>query len=115
MREVLTAGRYFREKYGVNVYKIPISLLGFTCPNIDGRVAKGGCIFCENESFSPNLEANPPKKFYLSPQSISNPYLDFQLKQIETQFQKTKTKLQKKFGAKNSSSISNRLPIPMHH
>lgn len=100
MRHVLTAGRYFREKYGVNVYKIPISLLGFTCPNIDGSVAKGGCVFCENESFSPNLEANVPKKFYLSPHSISNPYLDFQLKQLETQYHKTKIKLQKKFGAK---------------
>lgn len=100
MREILTAGRYFREKYGVNVYKIPISLLGFTCPNIDGSVAKGGCVFCENESFSPNLEVNSPKKFYLSPHSIANPYLDFQLKQIETQYQKTKLKLQKKFGAK---------------
>ena len=100
MREILTAGRYFREKYGVNVYKIPISLLGFTCPNIDGSVAKGGCVFCENESFSPNLEAKPAKKFYLSPKSISNPYLDFQLQQIEIQYHKTKTKLQKKFGAK---------------
>ena len=100
MREVLTAGRYFREKFGVSVYKIPISLLGFTCPNIDGTVAKGGCVFCENESFSPNLESNPPKRFYLNPQSTSNPYLDFQLLQLETQYQKTKIKLQKKFGAK---------------
>ena len=100
MREILTAGRYFREKFGVSVYKIPISLLGFTCPNIDGTVAKGGCTFCENESFSPNIEAKQAKKFYLSSRSTSNPYLDFQLQQVEIQYQKTKLKLQKKFGAK---------------
>jgi len=100
MREILTAGRYFREKYGVSVYKIPISLLGFTCPNIDGTAAKGGCTFCKNESFSPNIEAKQTKKFYLSPRSTSNPYLDFQLRQVEIQYQKTKLKLQRKFGAK---------------
>ena len=27
---------------------------GFTCPNVDGTVAIGGCVFCDNRSFSPN-------------------------------------------------------------
>lgn len=27
---------------------------GFTCPNVDGTVAKGGCTFCDNRSFSPS-------------------------------------------------------------
>ena len=35
MREILTAGRYFREKYGVNVYKIPISLLKLTNTEVE--------------------------------------------------------------------------------
>jgi radical SAM superfamily enzyme len=61
MKEILTAGRYYRQKYGCNVYKTPISIMGFTCPNIDGTVAKGGCTFCENESFSPNLSTKTPK------------------------------------------------------
>ncbi len=26
----------------------------FTCPNVDGTVAKGGCTFCDNRSFSPS-------------------------------------------------------------
>jgi radical SAM protein (TIGR01212 family) len=26
---------------------------GFTCPNVDGAVARGGCNFCDNRSFSP--------------------------------------------------------------
>lgn len=98
MREILTAGRYFRAKFGETIYKIPVSISGFTCPNIDGTVAKGGCIFCENESFSPNLEHKQPKRFYLHPTS-ENPYLEFQLIQLEAQYKKTKTVLSKKFGA----------------
>lgn len=27
---------------------------GFTCPNVDGTVAIGGCVFCDNRSFSPS-------------------------------------------------------------
>lgn len=101
MRTVLTAGRYFRNKFGVTVYKVPISISGFTCPNIDGSVAKGGCVFCENESFSPNLELSKqqPKRFYLKPTSENNPYLDFQLLQLEAQYKKTQSVLRKKFGA----------------
>ena len=26
----------------------------FTCPNVDGTVAVGGCTFCDNRSFSPS-------------------------------------------------------------
>ena len=100
MREILTAGRYYREKYGCNVYKTPISILGFTCPNIDGTVAKGGCTFCENESFSPNLTEKSVKKFYLNPKSTENPFLQSQLVQLESQFNQTKKVLAKKFGAK---------------
>jgi radical SAM protein (TIGR01212 family) len=100
MREVLTTGRYFRKKYGVNVYKTPISLVGFTCPNIDGKVAKGGCSFCENESFSPNLKVKTKRKFYLNPNSQTNPLLEQQLLQLKSQYSLTKTKLEKKFNAK---------------
>ena len=27
---------------------------GLTCPNVDGTVAVGGCVFCDNRSFSPS-------------------------------------------------------------
>ncbi len=100
MREILTAGRYFRRKFGYKVYKVPISILGFTCPNIDGRVAKGGCSFCENESFSPNLAQKSSRKFYLNPDSSQNPLLQKQIEQVRSQYKYTKTRLQKKFGAK---------------
>ena len=36
---------YYRKKYGCKVYKLSIDA-GFTCPNRDGTVGTGGCIFC---------------------------------------------------------------------
>ncbi len=43
---------YVREKFGRKVYKIPVDA-GFTCPNIDGEVGRGGCIYCRNDAFQP--------------------------------------------------------------
>ena len=36
---------YLHERFGCKVYKIALNG-GFTCPNRDGRIASGGCIFC---------------------------------------------------------------------
>ena len=36
---------YLRRTFGGKCAKIPIDA-GFTCPNIDGRCATGGCIYC---------------------------------------------------------------------
>ncbi len=98
MKQLNTIGRYWKNKYGEKVYKIPISISGFTCPNIDGTVAKGGCTFCENESFSPNL--TDKSEFKLNLNSTSNPQLGNQLLQLQTQFNETKEILQNKFNAK---------------
>jgi len=40
-------------RYGERVHKIAIDA-GFTCPNRDGTIGRGGCTFCNNVSFSPN-------------------------------------------------------------
>lgn len=40
-----TANEYYKEKYGEKVYKLSLDG-GFTCPNRDGSVSTGGCIFC---------------------------------------------------------------------
>lgn len=37
---------YWRNRFGCAVQKLPIDA-GFTCPNRDGRVAVGGCIYCD--------------------------------------------------------------------
>jgi len=41
----LPYSQYLKEKYGEKVYKLPINL-PVTCPNRDGSLGKGGCIFC---------------------------------------------------------------------
>lgn len=40
-----TVNDYYNEKFGCKVYKLSIDG-GFTCPNRDGTVGTGGCIFC---------------------------------------------------------------------
>jgi len=44
-KQIFTFGQYLNRKFGGKVSKVPISISGFTCPNIDGTVAKGGCTF----------------------------------------------------------------------
>ena len=44
---------YFRARFGERVQKVAINA-GFTCPNRDGRVGRGGCTFCNNEAFTPS-------------------------------------------------------------
>jgi radical SAM protein (TIGR01212 family) len=45
-------GRFLKERFGCRVYKVSVDA-GFTCPNRDGTVATGGCIYCNNDSFRP--------------------------------------------------------------
>lgn len=44
---------HLKELFGCRVQKISLDG-GFTCPNIDGSVATGGCVFCDNRAFSPS-------------------------------------------------------------
>jgi len=99
-QQVYTFGSYLHGKFGERVYKVPVSISGFTCPNIDGTVAKGGCTFCENDSFSPSLDrAKPLKGFYLNLDSAENPYLEKQLQQLEMQFESLSSRLRRDYGA----------------
>ena len=41
----VTVGEYLKSKYGCKVYRIALDG-GFTCPNRDGKISTGGCIFC---------------------------------------------------------------------
>jgi radical SAM superfamily enzyme len=47
------ASYWLRQLFGRRVQKVSIDA-GFTCPNVDGTVATGGCTFCDNRSFSPS-------------------------------------------------------------
>lgn len=45
-------GTWIRRQFPYRVQKISIDA-GFTCPNRDGRISTGGCIYCDNRTFNP--------------------------------------------------------------
>ncbi len=100
MTQIYTYGGYLKKKFDAKVYKVGINISGFTCPNIDGTVAKGGCTFCENDSFSASTdEVQELKSFHLNLDSKENPYLDKQLLQLEQQFSAISKRQAKEYGA----------------
>ena len=48
---------YLRNNFGQKIFKVSINA-GFTCPNIDGKVAYGGCTYCSKEG-SGDFAGNP--------------------------------------------------------
>lgn len=92
-RPYYSMATYNKKKFGGRIQKVSVNA-GFTCPNRDGKVARGGCIYCNNQSFTPsycNEEEDIPgqiekgiaflqkryrktKKFIAYFQSFSNTY-----------------------------------------
>jgi len=100
MNQIYTFGNYLKNSFDSKVYKVGINISGFTCPNIDGTVAKGGCTFCENDSFSASTgETQELKGFHLNLDSTTNPNLDRQLKQLEIQFNAISKRQREEYGA----------------
>ncbi len=85
--------KYLADKYGEKVYKLPVSI-PVTCPNRDGSLGVGGCIFCGEigagfESFSHHVPVEEQlvrnmehigrnhnaKKFIAYFQNFTNTYL----------------------------------------
>jgi len=100
MEQIYTYGSYLKNKFGAKVYKVGINISGFTCPNIDGTVAKGGCTFCENDSFSASTDAVVELKgFHLNLESKENPFLEKQLAQLEAQFRAISSRQKETYGA----------------
>jgi radical SAM protein (TIGR01212 family) len=67
---------YLVERFGEKVYKIPISISG-TCPNRDGKLGTGGCIFCGEEGAGHETlskEILPVEQFKRNSQYISKRY-----------------------------------------
>jgi radical SAM protein (TIGR01212 family) len=48
---------YFKRKYGERLQKIVLDA-GFTCPNRDGLVGRGGCTYCDNAAFHPSYSTS---------------------------------------------------------
>ncbi|MGQ9823574.1 MAG: TIGR01212 family radical SAM protein [Desulfotomaculales bacterium] len=86
---------YLLRRFGEKVYKLPVNLPG-TCPNRDGRLGVGGCIYCDEEgagfeclpntfSVAEQISLNKEyyrkrykaKKFIVYFQAFTNTYLPF--------------------------------------
>ena len=60
-----TLDYYYKNKFGEKIAKISLNA-GFTCPNIDGTVGFGGCIYCSKSGsgeFAGNIEDSLEKQF----------------------------------------------------
>ena len=53
--------KYLKEKFGERTLKICIDA-GFTCPNRDGKISTGGCIFCSEKGSGEHIKHNDIKK-----------------------------------------------------
>lgn len=51
---IFSISDYFQQQFAKKVIKIGVDP-GFSCPNRDGTIAKGGCLFCDANSFVPPL------------------------------------------------------------
>jgi len=51
--------RYLRQRFGERVYRVSLDA-GFTCPTRDGHLGTGGCLYCDNSSFSSSRPGNLP-------------------------------------------------------
>lgn len=60
-------GAWLRTMFPYKVQKISVDA-GMTCPNRDGRIGTGGCIYCNNQSFNPSYcQTNSPHTIGGSP------------------------------------------------
>jgi radical SAM protein (TIGR01212 family) len=74
---------YIKKIFGSRVQKIAVNA-GFTCPNRDGSLGRGGCTYCNNDAFNPSycqphkslsLQISEGKEFHLKRYRRANRYL----------------------------------------
>lgn len=64
---------HLKNKFGTKTVKLSVNA-GFTCPNRDGKVSTGGCIFCSGAGsgdFAPSAELSIAQQLELSKQKLS--------------------------------------------
>ncbi len=65
-----TLDYFYKNKFGGKVFKVSLNA-GFSCPNIDGTVGFGGCIYCSN-SGSGDYAGNPNDNLIKQFETIKN-------------------------------------------
>lgn len=72
------ANSFFREKFGTKIIKISLDG-GFTCPNRDGTLSYGGCIFCSEKGsgdFAGDRKLDIEKQFEINKVKMSKKWKD---------------------------------------
>lgn len=60
-----TLDYYYKNRFGEKIFKVSLNA-GFSCPNIDGTIGTGGCIYCSKTGsgeFAGNKEDSIEKQF----------------------------------------------------
>ena len=60
-----TLNYFYKNKFGIKVFKISLNG-GFSCPNLDGKVGYGGCIYCSKTGsgeFGGNINKSLTEQF----------------------------------------------------
>lgn len=73
MEQILRVNKYFRDRFGSKIYKIALNG-GMTCPNRDGKISTGGCIFCSeggSGDFAPPSVVNISEQIETSIKQVS--------------------------------------------
>lgn len=65
-----TLDYFYKQKFNSKVFKVSLNA-GFTCPNIDGKVGFGGCIYCSS-SGSGDYAGNPKEDLIKQFEKIKN-------------------------------------------
>ena len=61
-----TLNYFYKNKFGCKVFKVSLNG-GFSCPNLDGKVGFGGCIYCSKSGsgeFGGNINKSLTEQFY---------------------------------------------------
>ena len=61
-----TLNYFYKNKFGVKVFKVSLNG-GFSCPNLDGKVGFGGCIYCSKSGsgeFGGDVQKTLTEQFY---------------------------------------------------
>ena len=106
--------RYLKKKFGERTLKICIDG-GFTCPNRDGTISSGGCIFCSEQGSGELIACNINNssnccKSSSSPLSIT----EYISKQVKDYFDSYRSKRANKFIAyfQNFTNTYDSISIP---
>ena len=87
-----TLNYFYKNKFGIKVFKVSLNG-GFSCPNLDGKVGFGGCIYCSKSGsgeFGGDVQKTLTEQFYemrdiVNKKHIPCKYIGCETRQIRSQ------------------------------